>query len=151
MVAWEKVEVPRGTFIGWGNKPGQHVTGRVLEYDPVGGTDYAGEVCPLLEVELTERAASFDKALHRTNFDPGELVSVTCGQKQLKRAIKKADLAPGDMVKIELEALEEAANGQVKIFEVHYARGAGKKAKGDRVRVVKDEPHDLDDDDEPPF
>ena len=33
---WETVEVPRGAYLGWGTKKGQHVTGKVLEYSPDG-------------------------------------------------------------------------------------------------------------------
>jgi len=51
-MSWETVEVPRGSYIGWGTKPGQQVTGRITDYDPTGATDFAGEPVPHLEVEL---------------------------------------------------------------------------------------------------
>lgn len=157
MPTWEKVEVPIGTYIGWGNKPKQHVTGTVLDYDEVGGTDFNDKVCPLLEVELTERAASFNKELERTNYDPGETVFLTCGLTSLKRAVKKAELKRGDLVKIELDGTEKVDKGTVKIFSIQVARGAGKisdkAAEASPGRLDDDDPGPgaPDDDDEPPF
>lgn len=152
MPNWEDVEVPRGTFIGWGNKPKQHVTGTVLDYDPTGGRDFNGNVCPQLEVELTERAASFDKELNRTNYDPGEIVFVTCGLVSLKRAVKAAELQRGDLIKLLLSGTEKVPNGTVKIFEIKVARGQGKisaKAQAEESGDYSDQ--EPPDDDEPPF
>jgi hypothetical protein len=150
MPTWEKVDVPVGTYIGWGNKPKQHVTGTVLDYDPTGGTDFNDKVCPLLEIELTERAASFNRDLERTNYDKGEVVFLTCGLVSLKRAIKKAEPERGDLIKIELESTEKVDKGTVKVFGIQIARGAGKvsdKAKAESPAHDDDD----DDDDEPPF
>jgi hypothetical protein len=119
---WEEVNVPRGAFIGWGSQIGQHVTGRVLEYNPTGGTNFAGDVCPQLSVELTEPAASFTKDGARTDFAAAELVVLNCGQVSLKRAVKAADPSPGDLVKIELSSLVKTANGTVKEFSIRIAR-----------------------------
>lgn len=91
MPQWQKIEVPRGSYVGWGNKRGQHVTGTVTDYDVTGGSDFNGNACPQLDVELTERAASFDKEGNRTNFEVGELVSVTCGLTVLKKMVKSAE------------------------------------------------------------
>src|SRR5258708_24604576 len=116
MADWETIDVPRGTFIGWGNRKGQHVTGEVLDYDTTGGTDYDGNPCPQLEIELTEKASSFTKDGDRTIYDPGELVLVTCGQVSLKRAVKKADPERGDLLKVKLDDMVKVANGTVKEF-----------------------------------
>lgn len=154
MPNWEKVEVPRGTFIGWGSKVGQFIEGKVLDYEVKGGTNFAGDPCPLLEVELSKRAASFDKGGTRTNFDPGETVAVTCGQKQLERAIKKADPSPNDLIRIELVDLEPAGAGEVKIFEISIARAKPVRAVRDEEPVIKEldpEPAAAPEDDEPPF
>lgn len=154
---WETIDVPRGAYIGWGNKKGQHVTGTVLDYDETGGSDYDGDPCPLLEIELSERAASFNKDGERTNYDPGELVMLTCGQVSLKRAVKKADPKRGDMVKIKLENLVKVSNGTVKEFGIQIARGAGKvkevSGKPDKASTIAADVEDdeADDDDEPPF
>ncbi len=121
---WEEVDVPRGAYIGWGDHAGQHVTGYVTEYDPIGGTDFAGNVCPAAGIELTEPAASFNKAGTRTDFPAGELVQLNAGQVSLKRALKAAHPAPGDLVKITLEGLAKTANGTVKEFGIKIARGA---------------------------
>lgn len=122
---WEDVNVPRGAYIGWGTTPGQHVTGKVLDYSPAGGSDFNGEPCPQLSVELVEPAASFNKSGERTDFQAGELVVLNAGQASLKRAIRAADPAAGDLVKIALSGLVQAAKGQVKEFSIKIARGAG--------------------------
>ena len=121
---WEDVDVPRGAYIGWGDYAGQHVTGYVTDYDPIGGTDFAGNVCPSAGIELTEPAASFDKAGTRTDFPAGELIQLNAGQVSLKRALKAAQPAPGDLVKITIEGLAKTANGTVKEFGIKIARGA---------------------------
>ena len=122
---WETVDVPRGAFISWGEQTGQHVTGKVLEYDPTGGTDFNNNPCPQLSVELIEPAASINKTGQRTDFPAGELVVLNAGQVSLKRAIKAADPKTGDLVKIVLSNLVRTANGTVKEFEIKIARGAG--------------------------
>lgn len=126
---WEEVAVPRGAFIGWGNRTGQHVTGRVMGYDERGGTDFNGDPCPQLQVELTEQAASINKEGERTDYPAGELVVLNCGQVSLKRAVRAAALDVGDLVKIELVNLVKVANGTVKEFGIKVARGAGGTAR----------------------
>ena len=123
--SWEEIEVPRGAFISWGTSIGQHVTGSVLAYDENGGTDFAGNPCPQLSVELSEAAASINKEGQRTDFAAGELVVLNCGQVSLKRAVRAAALNVGDLVKIELQNLVKTANGTVKEFGIKVARGAG--------------------------
>lgn len=124
--AWEEIKVPRGAYVGWGNHPGQHVTGKVLAFAEKGGTDFNDEPCPSLEIELTEPAASFDKNGTRTDYQPGELVSLNCGQVSLKRAVRAAAVDPGDLIKLTLTGLEPGNKGTVKVFGVKVARGAGR-------------------------
>lgn len=124
--AWEEIQVPRGAYVGWGNHPGQHVTGKVLAFAEKGGTDFNDEPCPSLEIELTEPAASFDKNGNRTDYQPGELVSLNCGQVSLKKAVRAAAVDPGDLIKLTLTALEPGNKGTVKVFGVKVARGAGR-------------------------
>lgn len=126
---WEEVPVPRGAFIGWGNAIGQFVTGKVLDYDETGGTDFSGNTCPTLSVELLESAASFDKSGNRTDFPAGDLVILNAGQVSLKRALRAAALNVGDLVKITMSNLVKSANGTVKEFEIKVARGAGRPAQ----------------------
>lgn len=126
---WEEVPVPRGAFIGWGNAIGQFVTGKVLDYDETGGTDFSGNTCPTLSVELLESAASFDKSGTRTDFPAGDLVILNAGQVSLKRALRAAALNVGDLVKITMSNLVKSANGTVKEFEIKVARGAGRPAQ----------------------
>ncbi|MGV7681625.1 hypothetical protein PJN28_23580 [Mycobacterium kansasii] len=143
MPEWEDVEVPRGAYVSWGNKTGQHVTGKVLEYSLDGGTDFAGNPCPTIAVELIEAAASINKEGVRTDFEPGEIVQLNAGQVSLKRALRAADPSPGDLVKIELSNLVKTANGTVKEFSIKIARGAGATTKTAAAQDVSD--------DEPPF
>lgn len=122
---WETIDVPRGAYIGWGARTGQHVTGKVLAYEERGGTDFAGDPCPRLDVELTERAASVNKEGERFDHDAGELVVLNAGQVSLKRAVRAAALEAGDLIKIELVNLVKTPNGTVKEFSIKVARGAG--------------------------
>lgn len=125
MTNWEEIEVPRGAYISWGTKTGQHVTGKVLEFAPDGGTDFAGNKCPSVTIELSEPAASINKEGERTDHAAGEIVQLNAGQVSLKRALRAADPSPGDLVKIELQNLVKTANGSVKEFGIKIARGAG--------------------------
>lgn len=128
MTQWEEVEVPRGAFIGWGNKPGQHVTGKVLEFSLDGGRDFYDKPCPSAAIELTEPASSFNKEGERTIHEAGTLIQINAGQVSLKRALRAADPSPGDLVKIALEQIVKGAGkngGDVKEFGIKIARGAG--------------------------
>lgn len=144
MTEWEEVDVPRGAYIGWGTKAGQHVTGKVLEYSLDGGSDFNGNPCPSVAIELTEKAASFNKEGERTDHDAGELVQLNAGQVSLKRALRAADPKPGDLVKIELSNLVKTDKGTVKEFNIKIARGAGVASKPAAATTA-------DDDDSPPF
>lgn len=145
MTAWETVEVPRGAYLGWGSKKGQHVTGKILEYSPDGGTNFAGDPCPSATIELTEPAASFNKDGDRTDYPAGEIIQLNAGQVSLKRALRAADPNPGDLVKITLENLAKTDKGTVKEFGIKIARGAGGAVKPQAAQ------QDSDDSDEPPF
>ena len=146
----EAVEPPKGAYISWGTKPGQHVTGRVTIYDPVGGTTYDGDPCPALAVELTEPAASINRDGDRTNYPAGELVQLNVGQVGLQRKLRQADPQPGDLIRIELTALVKTDGGRsVKEFTVKTipasknGKPGGKPAPAKAAAVA--------DDDEPPF
>jgi len=126
---WEDVDVPRGAFISWGATVGQFVCGKVLSYDPQGGTDFNNRICPQAVIELIDPAASINKEGVRTDFPAGELVVVKGDKVSLKRAIEAANLNPGDVVKITLSNLVKTANGTVKEFDFKIARGAGGNVK----------------------
>ena len=144
MTSWETIEVPRGAYLGWGSKKGQHVTGKVLEYSPDGGTDFAGNPCPSAAIELTEAAASFNKEGDRTDFEAGTIIQLNAGQVSLKRALRAADPNPGDLVKITLANLAKTDKGTVKEYNIQIARGAGGSVKPKAAAAVED-------DDAPPF
>jgi hypothetical protein len=123
---WETVDVPQGAFIGWGTREGQHVTGKVLTYGAAAGSDFDGNPCPQLTIELIEPAASFNKAGERTNYPAGELVSLTVGQYGLKAAVIRANPEPGDLLKITLTGVSKTNKGNdIKNFDLKIARGAG--------------------------
>lgn len=148
-MAFQKVEVPAGNFMGWSNsKPGQIVEGKILDYSESDGRDYAKAPCPLLTVELTRKATSVNKEGERTVYEPGDELSITCGQSNLKKSIKKADrdfgLKRGYMVHVELDHFEKVPDGTVKVFEVQV----------DTSTATDDDRHDSGssaEDDEPPF
>lgn len=144
MTTWETVEVPRGAYIGWGSKKGQHVTGKVLDYQPEGGTDFNQNPCPSATIELIEKAASFNKDGDRSEHEAGSLVQLNAGQVSLRRALRAADPAPGDLIKITLVNLAKTDKGSVKEFSIQISRGDDKPAP-------KAAPAAEVDDDEPPF
>lgn len=144
MPEWETIESTAGGFIGWGTKVGQHVTGKVVDYSIDGGTDFGGNRCPQITVELTEKAASFNKDGERTDYEAGEMVNLTCGQSSLKSTIRRADPSPGDLIKITLSELAKTTNGTAKVFEIKIARGAG-------ASTAKPAAASTAADDEPPF
>ncbi|MDR1212804.1 MAG: hypothetical protein LBK54_01685 [Propionibacteriaceae bacterium] len=115
------VDVPAGSFIGWGLQAGQHVTGRVVAYSYDGGTDFNDNPCPRLDVELTLPAASFDKDGVRSDFQVGALVSLTCGQARLKAGVRAMDPSPGDLVRIVMTGLEKTPKGAMKLFSFQKA------------------------------
>jgi hypothetical protein len=120
---WVEVEVPRGAYFGWGNQPGQCVVGKVVNYDETGGTDFDKEQCPLLELVLSEPADSFNKSGDRTTFEAGETIQMNCGQVSLKRAVRKADLKPGELVRIVLANMANLKGGRtVKEYAIAVAR-----------------------------
>jgi hypothetical protein len=144
MTTWETIEVPRGAYIGWGSKKGQHVTGRVLDYSSEGGTDFNQNVCPSATIELTEDAASFNKEGERSLHEAGSLVQLNAGQVSLRRALRAADPSPGDLIKITLINLAKTDKGSVKEYDIKIARGAGGKVEPKAAVAEVD-------DDEPPF
>lgn len=122
---WETIEVPRGAYFGWGDRVGQTVTGKVLDYDPVGGTDANGNVCPQLSIEIMDQAYSFSRNQGWTTYDRGELVVINCGLVSLKRGLRAANPGPGDLIKITMANLVPSKNGTVKEMDIKIARGAG--------------------------
>lgn len=125
-IQFETVDVPAGAYIGWAPNPGQTVVGKVLAYQQAGGTDFGGDPCPQLSLELLEPAFSVNKMGDRTDFNTGDLVVINAGLANLKRNVVAAQPQAGDVVKIEFTSLERSANGQVKVFKIGIARGAGK-------------------------
>lgn len=124
---WETVDVPAGSYIGWGATPGQVVIGKVIGFNPTGGTDFAGAPCPELNLELIEPAYSMNKENQRFDYDAGQLVNINAGGANLKRGVMAAQPAIGDLIKIAFDKIEPLSGGRsVKCFSISIARGAGK-------------------------
>ena len=128
---WETIDVPQGSYIGWGDRPGQHATGVVLAYAPQGGKDFDDQPCPLLTLELLEEAYSHSKKQGWQKIASGDLVQLNCGQTSLKKAVMASGAAPGDLVKISLDEIlhgQGKNNGDVKVFGIKIVRGYRKGA-----------------------
>lgn len=98
------------TVFGWhSTRTGQVLQGRVIRvirYD-----------APQLSLKLTEPAMSFDKNRERTDFGVGDIVSLTCGQASLKRAIEGIDPKPGDLIWISLTRFQKISTGVMQVFD----------------------------------
>lgn len=131
---WEEVEVPQGTFIGWGTQPGQTVTLKVHDFSNDGGTDFNDKPCPRIIGELTEPADSYkEKGTVKVNLPAGELVTLNCGQANLARNVRAAQPEPGDMIRITFASLEKGTRGDIKIFKTQIARATHAPADGDLI------------------
>jgi hypothetical protein len=128
---WEQIEVPQGSFVGWGDKPGQFVLGKVLGFNLTGGSvkDKPDIKVPLLTLELMEPAHSFTRKDGWTQFGKGDLVQLTCALVSLQRAVLTAQPAPGDLVKLTLQEIlwgQGQNSGDVKVFDMKIVRGYDK-------------------------
>lgn len=137
---WEEVAVPRGAYIGWGEKPGQKVIGEILSYGDEDGTDFDGHKCPQVSVVLTAEAHSHSKQNGWSKVDAGELVVINCGQASLKRAVQAARLNPGDLMMLEMKGIEPLKGGKtVKVFGIKVKRGNGQLSEKAREAMSKAE------------
>lgn len=123
---WEEISVPRGSYVGWGDRPGQKAVGEVLDYSNDGGTDFDGKACPQLSLVLTELAHTHSKEAGWSKIEAGELAVINCGQASLKRAVQAANLGKGDLTMITFEKIENIKGGKtVKVFAIKVKRGSG--------------------------
>jgi len=142
---WEEVVIPGGNFIGWGVKGGQHVTGKIVSISLTGGRDFNQEPCPEMMVELTEKAASFNKANERTEYAPGDIVTVTAGLANLRSTlerVKPVPLAEGQEIKLTMEGmLKSASSGfEYKSFKLARNPKTVKPVADNRFEPVEDAP-----------
>jgi hypothetical protein len=129
MSDWETIEAPVGSFIGWGGTKGQHVTGKVLDFTLDGGTDFGGNRCPQISIQLTEDAASFNKAGERRDIPAGETVNITAGQVKLKTVLSQTNPSKGDQIRIELKDVIRTNTGNtLKDFLVQIKRNGATAA-----------------------
>jgi hypothetical protein len=131
MTNWDKeVESSAGGFYGWGEKVGQKITGSILDYNPTGGSDFDGNTCPLLILELTEKSYSHSGQTGWSTLDNGTVAKLTCGLPSLNECVRLIQPGPGDLVQIELSDLIPTNKGNpAKIFKGRIARGQGQPQK----------------------
>lgn len=121
-----EVEVPAGTFISWGAKPGQTVTLDVISYDPSGGTDFNENPCPRIVGVLVADCATYkDKGATKERVVAGTMVTINAGQANLRRNVLAADPQPGDIIRLTFESTTPGSKGDIKLFKAEVARGAG--------------------------
>jgi hypothetical protein len=114
------------TFYGWDKKPGQVVVGEVESFSDTAGTDYDGNPCPKVNLILAEPSTSHATVEGTSKELPVDtIVTINCGQYQLKRDVMKLDggngPAPGDKLAITFLRVEKTANGRtLKVFQFHY-------------------------------
>jgi hypothetical protein len=123
---WEEVEAPVGNFIGWG-RVGQTVTGKVIFYTHDGGTDFNGQACPQITIELQGQADSYkEKGTQLVSFESGQVVMINAGQANLKANVVAAQLMPGNLVQIAYVGDQALPGGKsVKQFKIRVNRQAG--------------------------
>ena len=126
MPEFEKVEIPRGKFIGWAKKPPQLVTIKVMSFDPTGGTDGNGRICPQMIGTLTEACDNYREAgTVKERLEADELVTLQAGIVNLKKGLLQADPKPGDIVRMDFNDTYPTTNGNPgKVIEVLIARAA---------------------------
>jgi hypothetical protein len=128
MPEFQRVDIPQGRFIGWG-KQGQTITVNVISFDPTGGTDFNGNICPQMVGTLVERADNYkDKGTTHEVLDAGEMVTVSGGVANLKRGLLAADPKPGDIVRMTFSGEYSTGKGTGKTIDVEIARGAAQSS-----------------------
>jgi hypothetical protein len=119
------VEVPSGTFIGWGPNPGQSVTRHVVSYAPSGGTDFNQNPCPQIVGVLTADCATYkDKGATKERVTAGTMVTINAGQANLRRNVLAADPQPGDVVLFDWTG--DRVADHVGLFDAWIDRDAGR-------------------------
>lgn len=124
MPEWESVNTGLGSFIGWGNTPGQSIEGKVIAYGAYDGKTQQGEPVPEVTIELTEPGVSVNKLGERTEHGVGAHVVLTASQKNLQRGLKNANPSPGDLLKISLDKLVPSNGGTAKLFDIKILRNS---------------------------
>lgn len=141
---FEDVDVPRGLFYGWGPKPGQVLTLDVVSYNPTGGTDFHDEPCPqVVGVTVADTIRYKEKGTEREKVTKGTLITLNCGQANLRRTVLAADPTPGDVLRITFEDVTEGSKGDIKLFKAQIARGQG---TGSAAGAISSSDGDDDDD-----
>jgi len=131
---WEDVEVQSGSFIGWGNAPGQVLTLKVVTFDPLGGNDFNNQPCPKVVGTTVEPFTNYrEKGTVTEQIAADELVTLKCGQANLKNGINSAQPKGGDLVRIEFTSLEKVDKGTMKVFKVQIARATHTPVDGDLI------------------
>lgn len=135
MPEYREIEVPAGNFIGWAARatnPPQTVTIKVLDFDPTGGRDANGNVCPQLTGTIVEDTVSYrEKGTAKVDVKVGELVQVTCGLINLKKGLLIANPQRDDLVRLSHVDDVKVSDGTVKVIKTEHAPGAGADSIGE--------------------
>jgi hypothetical protein len=120
---WEEINLPQGTFFGWG-KVGQTFQAEVVNFDPTGGSDFNGGTCPqLVGIAIGELETYRDKGTRREAIGDGDFVTLTCGQAQLAKKVTAAAPTAGDIIRIVYDSDYKTGKGTGKGFTVKVKRG----------------------------
>lgn len=129
-INWDDIDpvvVPQGSYIGWG-EVGQRVTGYVISYSDTDGSDFNGESCPQVVLQLTEGCTNFrdlrSKTPTKETIAAGEFVTVECGLTSLKKNVRSAALDVGNLVRITYDGTFMADKFEGKSFKVQVSRSA---------------------------
>jgi len=117
---WEDVDVPRGSYISWG-EVGQTVTIEVVSYSATAGSGYKDEQVPEVVGILQLDCINYRKGVKET-LSKGEFVTITCSQANINKAVRAAALEPGNLVRITFEDTYETPKGDGKAFKVQVNR-----------------------------
>jgi len=155
--SWEEVEVPQGAYMSWASRPGQRVVGKVIDYEPQGGTDFDNNPCPLITLRLSEDTYAVSKDGDRRNYAADDMIMINCGLYNLKQAVKFANLSRGDMIDIHYHDLTRVDKGDAKQFKIRVLRARNVRDDHQREPVTSGAPRyegtvpRNDRNDDPPF
>lgn len=94
-----------GDYVKWENV-GDSIVGKFLSISKDGGTDFNGNVCPLVVIET----------------DDGETRKLTVAQANLKGKLWEAKPRPGDRIAIAFTSTTKVDKGEMKVFEIEVKR-----------------------------
>jgi hypothetical protein len=148
---WEEIDVPQGSYMSWASRPGQRVVGKIIDYDPRGGTDLNDQPCPLITVLLAEATYAVNKDGDRKEFAADDMIMVNCSLYNLKKAIKFANVERGDMINIHYNDVVRVDKGDAKQFKIKVLRGSKANSRDQGAAGAPQYAGTVPRNDDPPF